>query len=83
MEPEFADQAKLMRSDKEGALLLLDFAHVFAELLDLMISEENTYLTVGCAKDGSKIICTFHEGNITRYANGVDLRSLLTEFDTL
>jgi hypothetical protein len=80
---EFHDTYLAMRNTKEGQERLLDFAGILTELFDLMVITPDTFLTVGLSRDGSKVLSTFTENGLKRYAPAGDLDSLLKEFEIL
>lgn len=63
--------------------MVLDAFYALSECIDEMITEENTYITMGMSKNETVITLTLHVGRMTYYAQGGDLQGLLSQIISL
>ena len=83
LEPDFASQFKSLVKTEAGKQMVLDAFFALSECIDEMVTEENTYITMGMSKNGTAITCTLHVGRMTYFAQGSDLQGLLSQIISL
>jgi len=82
-EPNFnADFRELVKS-KEGVQQVLDFMEVLTEIIDDIISQDETWFNLGRHKGNHTLLLTLHEGKGLAWAGGPNLAQFLSEFEVL
>lgn len=83
VEPNFERDFKALVKNDIGKQSILDAFFVMCMVFDQVVTEENTWFTIGLQKSGATLQLTLHEGRDVTYANAVDLQGFLSEVRSL
>lgn len=82
-EPNFERDARALVRKDEGRELLFEFAIQFATLLDSIISNTDTWMSIGMRRNSGQLLVTMRDGSTKSYAGGQELIGFLEEFMAL
>lgn len=83
VEPNFERDFKAMVKNDIGKQSVLDAFFVLCMVFDQIVSEDNTWFTIGLQKGGGTLQLTLHEGRDLTYANATDLQGWLSALRSL